>query len=143
MCALKLACLSFVRVQEIIAILLALVTFRQQLAGRKVVLYSDNKGAEYSTKKGSAKAFDHNALIHEIWTFVVAQHIHLWIERVPSKVVHQCVFLLHALLVRYHCRQDNISDSPSRFEYDIMADIGATWVKPAMPEVQIAIQDDR
>ena len=66
------------RVQEIIAILLALVTFRQRLSGRKVVLYSDNEGAEYSTKKGSAKAFDHNTLIHEIWTFVVAQHIHLF-----------------------------------------------------------------
>ena len=40
--------------------------------------------------------------MHKIWTLVFKRHIHLWIERVPSK--------------------DNISDSPSRSEYEIMED---------------------
>ena len=61
-------------------------------------------GAEGSLRKGSAKAFDHNDLIHEIWTLAVKMNIALWIERVPSKY--------------------NISDSPSRSEWQILADLG-------------------
>ena len=47
---------------EILAILGALHTFQDILSHRKVAIYSDNKGAEHSTIKGSAKAFDHNLL---------------------------------------------------------------------------------
>ena len=47
---------------EILAILGALSTFRDILTHRKVAIYSDNEGAEHSTIKGSAKAFDHNFL---------------------------------------------------------------------------------
>ena len=74
-------------------------------------------GAEYSTAGGSAKAFDHNQLIHEIWTLVMRHRVHLWIERVPSKF--------------------NISDSPSRGEYQIMHDIGASWRQPVLDFVHI------
>ena len=92
---------------EIAAIRVALCTFVNEIAGRKVILYSDNVGAEKATAHGSAKAFDHNALIHEIWMHVFIHKIKLWIERVPSKF--------------------NISDSPSRFEYKILEDLGAVW----------------
>ena len=51
---------------EIVAILLAVATFAELLNGRRVVLYSDNAGAENSTIRGSAKAFDHNHMIHEV-----------------------------------------------------------------------------
>ena len=44
---------------EILAIFGALVTFQDILLHRKVAIYSDNKGAEHSTIKGSSKAFDH------------------------------------------------------------------------------------
>ena len=102
---------------EIIGILMALATFAGSLQGRKVILYSDNKGAEHTTARGSARAFDHNQLVHEIWTLVFQLGIHLWIERVPSKF--------------------NISDSPSRFEYQIMHDIGAQWCQPVLDPVRI------
>ena len=40
-----------VLVQEIIAILLAVDTFADLLENRRIVLYSDNKGAEHTTAK--------------------------------------------------------------------------------------------
>ena len=40
---------------EILAIMVALSTFADELRGRCVVLYSDNKGAEGATSRGSAK----------------------------------------------------------------------------------------
>ena len=76
------------------------------------MLFSDNSGAEKATAKGSPRAFDHNALIHEIWTHAVAHDIKLWVERVPSEF--------------------NISDSPSRFDYQLLDDIGATWHVPVL-----------
>jgi hypothetical protein len=74
-------------------------------------------GAEYTTARGSAKAFDHNQVIHEVWTLVFKQRIHLWVERVPSKY--------------------NISDSPSRSEYLIMDDIHAQWRRPVLDSLHI------
>ena len=101
--------------------MIALSTFTAELADRKVLLYSDNKGAEGCTCKGSAKAFDHNMLVHTIWWHCFSHHIHLWIERVPSK--------------------DNISDSPSRFEYALLNELGAIWRKPVLVELYLGGED--
>ena len=102
---------------EILAIMVALSTFGDDLSGRNVVLYSDNVGAECATRKGDAKAFDHNQLVHEIWTHALLMKFNLWIERVPSK--------------------ENISDSPSRFDYELLHDLGAKWHKPVLAEVYL------
>ena len=113
-------------------IMLALTTFGDSLNGRKVVLYSDNKGAQFvravpialqclgyvrvwpgaegCTRKGSAKAFDHNMLIHVIWELAFQRRVALWIERVPSK--------------------DNISDLPSRGQIALLYALGAQWCPP-------------
>ena len=77
-------------------------------------------GAEHSTARGAARAFDHNQIIHEIWSLCFGKQINLWIERVPSK--------------------DNISDSPSRGEHDILWDIGAgvvQWRAPVWGKLEI------
>ena len=95
---------------EMMAILFALTTFRTKLANRRVILFSDNTGAEKSAVKGSAQASDHNEIVHEIWTYAFEHGIKLWIERVPS--------------------EDNISDCPSRQEYELMTALGATWCEP-------------
>ena len=80
---------------EILAISVGLSTFQKLLRGRKVVVWSDNRGAEGASRKGSAKAFDHCRLVHELWLHALQNQTHVWIERVPS--------------------HDNISDSPSRW----------------------------
>ena len=76
-----------------------------------------HEGAEHSTAKGSAKAFDHNKIIHEIWTLCFEKKIDLWIERVASEF--------------------NISDSPSRGEHDIMSELEACWKAPIWSELEI------
>ena len=95
---------------EVLAILLALTTFAAEVSGRRVVLYSDNCGAQHATARGSARSSDHNAMVHEIWEFAYQHQMLLWIERVPS--------------------ERNISDSPSRFHYEEMVEIGAKWREP-------------
>ena len=112
---------------------MALESFRTHIHSRKVVLYTDNKGgskhiesrrcwclvmytscipwgAEGAMRSASAKASDHNQLVHEIWTAALKYEVALWTERVPSKY--------------------NVADLPSRFEWQLMNDIGAQWVTP-------------
>jgi len=73
---------------EILAISVGLSTFSEELAGRKVVIYSDNTGAEVrrltgacweprvtfpcqgAVKRGSSRTWDTCCIIHEIWTMV-------------------------------------------------------------------------
>ena len=100
---------------ESIAIGLGLSTFAAELHQRKVVVYSDNKGAEAATRKGAAKAWDHCQVIHEVWTQAFLNHTHVWIERVPS--------------------EDNISDLPSRSEYWLVAEkLCAQWREPVIAQ---------
>ena len=101
--------------------MVALSTFSNEVQGEKVLLYSDNKGAEATTAKGSARAFDHNALVHEIWSHALRHNFHLWVERVPSKF--------------------NIADSPSRFRYKILEDIKAKWRRPVLAEVYLSVEE--
>ena len=121
--------------EEILAIYLGLTTFVEELSERKVVLFSDNKGvslthrvaskarsflcagAEHATSRGSARAFDHNQVIHEVWSLCFQYRIDLWIDRVASKF--------------------NISDSPSRGEHEIMNDLGAVWRPPIWSDLSI------
>ena len=117
--------------------MIGLSTFTREIANRKVVLYSDNtgfnmfcayvcslpsplhhiSGAESATLRGSARSFDHNALVHEIWLHVYKCKTRLWIERVPTA--------------------DNISDCPSRGDYGLMREIGAVWCKPVLAELYL------
>ena len=97
---------------ETMAIALGLSTFEEELEQRSVIVYSDNKGAEAATRKGTAKSWDHCELIHEIWTHAALNKIRVWIVRVPS--------------------DDNISDLPSRFEYGMLEELGAVWRAPGI-----------
>ena len=55
---------------EILAIAVGLSSFGHMLRGRRVVIFSDNRGAEGSVIKGASKAWDQCLLIHEVWTMV-------------------------------------------------------------------------
>ena len=114
--------------QELLAIVLGLASFLPEVKGERVVVYSDNKGcpacaklrlladlcsagAELSTARGSSKADDHNRIVHDIWTFAWQHRVQLWLERVPSA--------------------QNISDSPSRGDHQLLSELGAQWRRPA------------
>ena len=99
---------------EMVAISLGLSTFASRLQNRKVIVHSDNKGAEGAARKAMAKEWDHCRIAHEIWSLALRNKMHLWITRVASK--------------------DNISDSPSREEYGLMQELGATFVPPVVAQ---------
>ena len=62
-------------------------------------------GAGGSCRKDASKAFDHTALVHSIWTHCMKHRVQLWVERAPSA--------------------ENISDLPSRHQYQLLSDLGA------------------
>ena len=95
---------------EVLAIAVGLSTFAHLLQNKKVVVFSDNTGAESATQKGRTKSWDHCLLVHEIWTHALCNHSHIWVERVPTK--------------------DNLADLPSREQYDLVKKLGAVWLEP-------------
>ena len=58
------------------------------------MVWSDNTAAEATTRKGTARSFDHLCIVHAIWLRAAQLHTELHIRRVPTDV--------------------NISDDPSR-----------------------------
>ena len=123
---------------EIFAIALGLSTFQLEVAGRVVIVHSDNTGtfvarrrpppllqspscfalgAEKGTARGSSRAFDHNRLIHAIWTQCLRQSISLWVQRVPT--------------------DDNLADLPSRSCYKLLAELGAVWRDPQLANLYL------
>ena len=97
---------------EMYAILVGIATFCHLIKGRRVVVWSDNTGAEHATRRGSCTASDQNQIIHQVWSFAYMQKIKIWIERVAS--------------------EDTISDRPSRGSYDLMRHINARWCEPVL-----------
>ena len=75
-------------------------------------IFSDNKGAELSTEKGRARAWDHSAVVHSIWMKAAKIGCFMWVERVPTK--------------------ENISDLPSRQRYQLLKKMRARFVAPVL-----------
>jgi hypothetical protein len=79
---------------ELLAISLGLCSFGWLLAGRRVVIHSDNTGSEATIRRGSARSWDHAQLVHAQWFQVARLRAHVFIKRVDT--------------------DDNIADLPSR-----------------------------
>ena len=65
-------------------------------------------------RKGAAKAFDHNCIVHCLWLKAAREHIALFVDRVPT--------------------EDNIADLPSRESYQLLDALGADWVEPTLDD---------
>ena len=85
---------------EMLSIALGLSSFASRITNRRIIVWSDNTGAEAAAKDGTAKAFDHACLAHCLWTRAAQLKTHMHIRRVPSKF--------------------NIADLPSREEYSLL-----------------------
>ena len=99
---------------ELLSITLGLQTFKGMLQGSKVVIHSDNTGAEVrplvvacafalllgvlllqvAFRRGSARSYDHAQLVHKQW-------LHAAVERLSIHVVRVAT-------------DDNLADLPSR-----------------------------
>ena len=100
---------------ETMAISVGLTTFADELRGRKVLVFSDNTGAEAAARRGSAHAWDHCEMIHGIWTQAFLNQTHVWILRVAS--------------------DDNLSDLLSRTKYKILQELEAVWRPPLIAKL--------
>jgi len=99
---------------ELLAIAFGLSTFSDALEGRRVRLWSDNVGAEAATRKGASKEWDYSCLINSLWLQAAQLRVSLRVDRVPSKL--------------------NVSDLPSREQYWLLREIGASFVQPRLSE---------
>ena len=100
---------------EMLAIGLGVSSFAHLISKRRVVIWSDNTGAETAVKSGKAKAFDHTCLAHCLWVQLIKLKTEVFIQRVPTEV--------------------NIADLPSREEYSLLESIGAEWVQPRLDQL--------
>ena len=124
-------------------------TFQEKLRGRKVVIWSDNSGAEYATRKGTrhpryllhrrmcfafsllagaTKRFDHCCIVHALWEHFMKLNMNVWVDRVPTKeniadnpsrFFKALCFALFACVARFACRES----------YEILRNLGATRVE--------------
>ena len=69
---------------EMCAILAGLLNFESEIKQQNVRIYTDNVGGKCALRKQTAKAADHNRLVHRIWAVAAEMGIGLWFERVPS-----------------------------------------------------------
>ena len=106
---------------EILAIAVGLATFADELRGRRVVVWSDNTGAESASRKGTARSWDHAVMIHDIWSMALRNNTALWIERVGS--------------------DDNLSDLPSRESYLLIGALHGQWRAPKLPQACAGAQE--
>ena len=81
----------------VLAAMSGISTFENTLRSRNIVVHSDNTVAENSVRKGSAKCFDHTAIVHSVWTKILELGANMYVVRVASK--------------------ENLSDDPSRERY--------------------------
>jgi hypothetical protein len=98
---------------EMLAGFFGVSTFARTLKGSCIHLWIDNTSGERAFARGSSKGRDHNLMVHHLRLYAAELGIGLEIHRVPSKL--------------------NLSDPPSREEYEGMVAHGAKRVEPVLP----------
>ena len=101
---------SYMGQLELLATVLALSTWSRTLQERHVILFVDNDSAASGLVKGYSPQLDSGAIIGQFWLSVAEQKLSVYIDRVESK--------------------SNPSDGPSRLDYTLMHEWGASWTTP-------------
>ena len=105
---------------ELAAISLGLSTFADRLAGRQVVAFSDNVGAECALRSANAHSFDHARIVHTIWLQLAEAEAQCWFMRVPTAL--------------------NLADLPSRSQYKLLRSMGAVHSVPRWKEALLRLE---
>ena len=69
---------------ELFAAVATVFVPRQQLAGRKIIIFVDNEAACAALTTGAAKNRCALLLVYTLWSVVAQFDLQIWIERVPS-----------------------------------------------------------
>ena len=113
----------------VFAFVSGLDSFADKIKGRNVHVHSDNTGAQYTTQKGVARTFDHTCLVHGIWysTLPVCK---LFVHPSCIRCRMRALELGLGLYVSRVPTHENLSDNPSREEYDVLRRMKAVYVEP-------------
>ena len=91
-----------------------LLTFKEEIRGKRIAVYIDNKAALDIVVKGSSKAADANEVVFTIWQTVAALGVDVQWMWVASK--------------------SNLADGPSRGWIKELEELSAVEVKALWPE---------
>ena len=69
---------------ELFAAVAIVFALRQQLAGKKIILFGDNEAACAALTSGAAKNRCALLLVYTIWSVLAQIDLQIWIERVAS-----------------------------------------------------------
>jgi hypothetical protein len=97
---------------EMLAIALALCSFADKIAGKHIMLFSDNVGSEVAARSGKAKQFDHACLAHSIWTKLLEIDASIYVDRVATDL--------------------NIADLPSRRDFYLLKAMRCVQLEPRL-----------
>ena len=97
---------------ELLAAPFALATWERHLSHRSVLLFIDNDSAASNLVKGYSPKIDSSAIVGEFWLLASRLRLQVYIDRVESK--------------------SNLSDGPSRFEFNILQQLGGWWTPPTL-----------
>ena len=64
---------------ELLAIAVAMSSFRHLLPRTAIEIFSDNRGAEQAMARGSARQFDHTCLVHGVWAMAAEWAASVWV----------------------------------------------------------------
>ena len=93
---------------EMLAVAIALTVWGEVIANRLVTIYTDNEGVKFALIRGSTAAGYVQVLLDFILQMEVEISTALWISRVPTK--------------------SNVSDAPSRGDFQFLQKLGSTQV---------------
>ena len=104
-----------INIQELLAIPLLLGTFGNMLRGCLVSYFGDADGVNGAFLAGASHdgAEDMNLIIGRCWLELAAMQVGFHVYRVESEA--------------------NISDGPSRLNFEVVRKVGARYVRPCMP----------
>ena len=101
---------------ELLPAVVAQRTWSQRWAGRRVLLFMDNDSARHALIRGGSTSTASAHLVGLFWREETLLRAYSWIERVPTA--------------------SNVADGPSRLDYDLLRQLGASWSVPRRVRAQ-------
>ena len=89
-----------------------LKTFIRECRGKTVRIWTDSEGSHGALQAGSAKAADHNRLVHAMWLLAAENDVGMFVYCVSTN--------------------ENVSDYPSRGSFTVLKAINASRRKPKL-----------
>ena len=101
---------------ELLAVPVAMATWKQAITGRDVIFFVDNEPAKDALIHGSSSSLASSQMVRWSRLFCAAQAVGAWYERVPSP--------------------SNIADAPSRADFSALKLAGACEVAAVPPSLE-------